>query len=450
MFEKFIKHPSWLKRHQEGPMAAERELYLRHLFDEGRSVSTLRQIISEMYSAAELLDLKMGQFVTRDDLQLLGERWLNEPRKTRKSHKIRLRHIAKTLFIGHIKDWLHFIGRLKDNNRIGPFDSVIDKFIEFSRMERGLAEVTLKQYRKTAQGFFCWCESKVGRDLSRLNANDLSAYVQEAPFSGWSRPSIAAQIGILRVLLRWLGNHGLCSPQISNCIRAPRLYTHERYPIGPTWNQVQQVVNSACGTTIQDLRDRAILLLLSVYGFRSGEVSRLCLDDINWENETIRPVRPKQRKVSVYPLTRKVGEAIIAYLEVRPSCRYRNVFLSLRQPYRPLCNMSNVVRNRQKRMGQDLKRYGPHGLRHACATYLLTEGFTLKQIGDHLGHTMIRATEAYAKVDLISLGKVGEFGMSELITCDNECTARETPFYVPGQLDGLRAVADNISLKELI
>lgn len=449
MFEEFIKHPFWLKRHQEGPMAAERESFLRHLVEEGRSISTLRQIISEMYRAAELLDLKEGQFVTLDDLQVLGEHWINEPRKSRKKREICSYHQMKTLFIGHIKDWLRFIGRFKDEHQIGPFDPIIDNFIEFSRTERGLAETTLMHYQKTAQSFFCWCKSKVGQDLSRLNANDLSDYVQEAPFSGWSRPSIAAQIGILRVLLRWLGNQNLCSPKLSNCIRAPRLYTHERYPIGPTWNQVQQVINSACGTTVQDLRDRAIMLLLSVYGFRSGEASRLSLDDINWDNETICPARPKQRRVSVYPLTRKVGDAIIAYLKVRPTCRYRNVFLTLRQPYRPLCHMSNIVRKRQKQLGQDLKRYGPHGLRHACATYLLAEGFTLKQIGDHLGHTMIRATEAYAKVDLVSLSKVGELAMAELIACDTECAARETPFYVPGQLDGLRYVAD-ISLKELI
>jgi len=449
MFEEFIKHPLWLKRHREGPMAAERELYLRHLVDEGRSVSTLRQIISEMYRAAKLLDLKKGQFVTFDNLQSLGERWLNEPRKSRKSPKIHLRRKAKTLFVGHIREWLRFIGRLKDEHQIGPFDSIIDEYIEFNRTERGLAEATLMHYRKTAQYFFCWCASKIGHDLSRLNANSLSAYVQEAPFSGWSRSSIAAQIGNLRVLLRWLGNHGLCSPQLSDCIRAPRLYTHERYPVGPAWGQVQEVVSLACGTSVRDSRDRAILLLLSVYGFRSGEVSRLGLDDINWESETIRTARPKQRKASIYPLTRKVGEAIIAYLKVRPTCRYRNVFLSLRQPYRPLCNMGNVVRKRQKRLGQKLERYGPHGLRHACATYLLAEGFTLKQIGDHLGHTMIRATEAYAKVDLVSLSKVGEFRMSELITCDAECSARETPFYVPGQLYGLRAVAE-MSFKELV
>ena len=108
------------------------------------------------------------------------------------------------------------------------------------------------------------------------------------------------------------------------------------------------------------------------------------MDDIDWENGIIRPPRPKQHRVGTYPLTSIVGDAIIAYLKIRPVCRHRQVFISMLQPYRPLISsgsMGTVVRGRQKALGQQMKRYGPHGLRHACPTYLLTEGFTLKQIG---------------------------------------------------------------------
>ena len=86
------------------------------------------------------------------------------------------------------------------------------------------------------------------------------------------------------------------------------------------------------------------------------------------------------------------------------------MFLPLLPPYRPLGapGVSAIVRRRQMNLGQELKRFGAHGIRHACATHLLSEGFTLKQIGDHLGHATFRATEAYAKVDLRSLRLVGD------------------------------------------
>ena len=95
----------------------------------------------------------------------------------------------------------------------------------------------------------------------------------------------------------------------------------------------------------------------------------------------------------------------------------------------------------QKQLGHTLPHYGPHSLRHASATNLLAEGFTLKEIGDHLGHTSVRATEIYAKVDVPSLRTVAELDLSALVEYDRTCAARETPFFAVGQLAALREVA---------
>ena len=46
-------------------------------------------------------------------------------------------------------------------------------------------------------------------------------------------------------------------------------------------------------------------------------------------------------------------------------------------------------------------------LRHACATHLLAQGLSLKEIGDHLGHQSPETTRIYAKVDLAALRTVG-------------------------------------------
>jgi integrase len=56
------------------------------------------------------------------------------------------------------------------------------------------------------------------------------------------------------------------------------------------------LIASTGGDAARDIRDRAILILLATYGFRSGEVSGLRLEDVNWEKEIISIVRPKQRR----------------------------------------------------------------------------------------------------------------------------------------------------------
>jgi site-specific recombinase XerD len=60
-------------------------------------------------------------------------------------------------------------------------------------------------------------------------------------------------------------------------------------------------------------------------------------------------------------------------------------------------------------------RQGPHALRHACATHLVAEGLSLKQIGDHLGHRSPYATRTYAKVDLVGLRQVADFSLGALL-----------------------------------
>jgi site-specific recombinase XerD len=62
-----------------------------------------------------------------------------------------------------------------------------------------------------------------------------------------------------------------------------------------------------------------------------------------------------------------------------------------------------------------LRHVGPHALRHACATHLLAEGLTMKEIGDHLGHRSADSTAHYARVDLTGLREVADFDLGGLL-----------------------------------
>jgi site-specific recombinase XerD len=74
-----------------------------------------------------------------------------------------------------------------------------------------------------------------------------------------------------------------------------------------------------------------------------------------------------------------------------------------------------MVGRRPRALGVTLPHYGPHALRHACATHLLTRGLSLKEVGGHLGHQSPEATRIYAKVDLAGLRAVGDFDLEGLL-----------------------------------
>src|SRR5260370_699861 len=111
---------------------------------------------------------------------------------------------------------------------------------------------------------------------------------------------------------------------------------------------------------------------------------------------------------------------------------------------RPGFTPTKICRNapREKRLGLKLKRYGSHVLRHACATHLLAQGLTLKEVGDPLGHVSVAATRIYAKVDLTALREVAALDVRPLVACIEQCEQVAAPFYRMGEIQALRAVGN--------
>jgi integrase len=176
----------------------------------------------------------------------------------------------------------------------------------------------------------------------------------------------------------------------------------------------QRLIADTTGHTPAQIRDHVILLLLAVYGFRSGEVAQLRLEDLDWDARLIHLYRSKSRRTQFYPLLPSVGAAIKRYLEQgRTASNRHEIFLTLKAPFRPLSPgcLYHLVSSLLRRLGITSRHRGPHSLRHACATRLVAEGFSLKQIGDHLGHRSAFATRIYAKVDLVGLREVARFDL---------------------------------------
>ena len=196
-----------------------------------------------------------------------------------------------------------------------------------------------------------------------------------------------------------------------------RFHPGETLPKGLNRDEVLRLLATTEGNRQADLRDRAILMVLIAYGLRASEVVGLRLDDLDWEEETLRVRRPKSGCTHHYPLSRGVGQAIVRYLtEVRPRRPERALFLTLIAPIRPVTGqaVSNVVRTRLDRLGISGKRRGAHALRHAAAQHLLDHGLSIKEVGDYLGHRSTSSTAVYAKVQLSTLREVADIDLEGL------------------------------------
>jgi site-specific recombinase XerD len=142
------------------------------------------------------------------------------------------------------------------------------------------------------------------------------------------------------------------------------------------------------------------------------------LEDLDWTRRILRVRRNKTARVQEYPVTPTMSRTFERYLKKgRPDSACPEVFLTLRAPFRPLSASAVYDLTRSLMDGLEIvsSKRGPHALRHACATYLLNQGFSLKKVGDHLGHRSLSSTQIYAKVDLNGLRDVAAFDLGGLL-----------------------------------
>lgn len=103
-----------------------------------------------------------------------------------------------------------------------------------------------------------------------------------------------------------------------------------------SWPDVQRLLASTETDHPYELLDRAILLLLAVNGMRIGEIRRIRLCDVDWDNRTLTIPLTKQRRARMCPVIPALAAAIERYVrEVRPKCKYEEPLLRLHAPHRP-------------------------------------------------------------------------------------------------------------------
>jgi site-specific recombinase XerC len=122
----------------------------------------------------------------------------------------------------------------------------------------------------------------------------------------------------LRAFLRYLAVEGRCRAGLDSAVPA---YAHWQLADMPRYlspEHVNRLIAACDGDAPARRRERAIILLLVRLGLRAGDVAQLRLVDIEWEAGSLQ-VSGKSRYQVRLPLPQDVGDAIVAYLECRPS-----------------------------------------------------------------------------------------------------------------------------------
>lgn len=272
MFETLVSTDWALARHRDGPFATERDRYLQHCADQGGTWESLRLRARSI--------LWVAKHMSPDDRGHIDAFRLHEI--VHGSVSLATSAPAPTTavtLVNFARPWLKYLGWWREPPAEPiAFAPALDRFVSWMRDERGLTPCTIDQWRDRTATFLRWC-SVIGRDLATLQPQDIDAYFVTYGAQRWSRISAGHIAEMLRVFLRHAASTGACSTTLAGSIQGHRQYALESLPYALSWDDVRRVI-AAAGAE-RDIRDRAILLLLAVYGLRRGEVAALRLDQID-------------------------------------------------------------------------------------------------------------------------------------------------------------------------
>jgi site-specific recombinase XerD len=301
-----------------------------------------------------------------------------------------------------------YVGRGRPHLPDNPFERQAPRFFQYLKEEKGLRPASIRQYQFHLRQFASYLERIGVGSVARLTPLILSAFNAEyGPRVSWS--TLRNACGTLRVFLRYLHREGVIAKDLSPLVEFPQHFRHSGIPRSISWEQVERVLAGIDRRSASGKRDFIMLAMLATYGLRACEVASLKLDDIDWRNDRIKIRERKAGNTTTYPLAAAVGAALIDYLKnARPATSDRHVFFRTLAPYEPIGSAAITARATFyiRKAGIEVPRPGSHTLRHSCVQRLVDANFSLKHIGDYIGHRNASSTQIYAKVAIERLRTV--------------------------------------------
>ena len=146
-----------------------------------------------------------------------------------------------------------------------------------------------------------------------------------------------------------------------------------------------------------EIRDLAMMDLLSSTGMRVGELVRLNRDDIDFNNRDCVVLGKGDKQRPVY-FDARTKVHLSTYLESREDDDPA-LFVTLDKPHRRLGISGVEIRLRELGNRLDIHKVHPHKFRRTLATRAIDKGMPIEQVQHLLGHQKIDTTLEYAMVN---------------------------------------------------
>ena len=289
-------------------------------------------------------------------------------------------------------------------------------FYRFLIDEKDASVYTQRNYRQTLDEFDKWYRKANVSPVrwAELERNDFRLFLRQLGRRELSQAAIRLRFSALNSFYKFLMRRGLVEASPVKGVTLPK--PAKRLPQFLTIDQMIALLNAPEaeynaerlakeGTSKKVrkalyLRDRAILETIYSCGLRIGEMCRMTVDEIDFE-ESVVNVQGKGKKERQVPIGRAALDAIQGYWQhlTKPPAIDEPVFFASETKRTPI--YPRLVQMRLKKYLNACKldaTLTPHKLRHSYATHILDAGADLRSVQELLGHSNLATTQVYTHV----------------------------------------------------
>jgi len=292
-----------------------------------------------------------------------------------------------------------------------PIPSYLNDFLDWLDIEKGLSTKSQENYARFLKRFLDWLKKSKSDNLKPHELTPQHIWQYRTFLARHSRPNTKESLKkstqnyyliALRALLTYFADHDIVALP-SDKIKLSR-DKEERQIRFLTLEQLEKLFSIPNISTIQGLRDKAILWTFFSTGMRIAELTSLNRKQISIRQDT------KDLELTIVG---KGGRVRTVYFS-EPALRGLAEYLKTREDEEEALFINYRAKGGAPRrlspryIEKMIKKYAlhaglpvtttPHVMRHTFATDLLAQGIDLKTIQEFLGHRNIAATQIYAHV----------------------------------------------------
>lgn len=278
----------------------------------------------------------------------------------------------------------------------------INEYLVFLQ-EKEASPLTIRNYRHYLKRLLKFIEIKTSRPhLSDISSSLIAQFRDSLLKMGLSNKTLSYHLIAARSFLKWLRKKGFDTLSLES-IEIPKTESRELQFL--TGEEVDKLLNAPSLSTIQGLRDKAILEVFYSTGLRVSDLTALNKNSINIERRELK-ILGKKGKSRVVFLSARALEWTEKYLGSRKD-NFGPLFIRHKgkmDPSFPDEKMRLTPRSVQRMIKKYVRKMklpqdtSPKVLRHSFATDLLMAGADIRSVQEMLGHKNISTTQIYTHV----------------------------------------------------